>query len=68
MTRRPPPDEVYLMVTRIFAVVIAAFGLVIITITVANGGSAGALGIWLGLIFTGLGVGRLYLSFKGGRG
>jgi hypothetical protein len=66
VTGRPPSDEVYRGVTRIFAVVIAAFGLAILAITLTNGGNAGAVGIWLGLIFTGLGLGRLYLSFRGG--
>jgi hypothetical protein len=66
VTDRPPPDEVYRGVTRIFAVVIAAFGLVIITVTLTNGGSAGSAGIWLGLLFTALGAGRLYLSLRGG--
>jgi hypothetical protein len=64
---RPPRDEVYRGVTRIFAVVIAIFGLVIIAVTLTNGGNAGAAGIWLGLIFTALGIGRLYLSFRGGQ-
>jgi hypothetical protein len=66
VTGRPPPDEVYRGVTRIFAVVIAGFGIAIIAITLSNGGNAGAAGLWLGLIFTGLGLGRLYLSLKGG--
>ena len=61
---KPPPDEVYRGVTRIFAVVITAFGLVIIAVTLTNGGNAGAIGIWLGLIFTALGIGRLYLSLR----
>jgi hypothetical protein len=64
--RRPPPDEVYRGVTRIFAVIIAAFGLVILAITISRGGSVGSVGIWLGLVFTGLGFGRLYLSLRGG--
>ena len=50
--------------TRIFAVVITGFGLAIIVVTLANGGSAGAVGIWLGLVFTALGIGRLYLSLR----
>jgi len=66
VSRRPAPDEVYTGVTRIFAVVIAVFGLVIVVVTLANGGNAGATGIWLGLIFTGLGLGRLYLSLRRG--
>lgn len=65
MTDPPRPDEVYRGVTRIFAAVIALFGVVIIVVTLVNGGNAGAAGIWLGLIFTGLGLGRLYLSFRG---
>jgi hypothetical protein len=64
--RRPPPDEVYRGVTRVFAVVIAAFGLLILAVTIANGGNAASIGIWLGLIFTGLGIARLYLSMRGG--
>jgi hypothetical protein len=62
-----PPDEVYRGVSRIFAVVITGFGLVIIAVTLAKGGNAGAAGIWLGLIFTALGAGRLYLSLRGDR-
>jgi hypothetical protein len=62
---RPPRDEVYRAVTRIFAAVIAAFGVAIVAITVTRGGNAASVGIWLGLVFTGLGAARLYLSFRG---
>jgi hypothetical protein len=65
--RRPPPDEVYRAVSRVFAVIIAAFGLVILAVTISRGGSLGSVGIWLGLIFTGLGFGRLYLSLRGAK-
>lgn len=60
----PPPDEVYRGVTKTFAVIIACFGIVIIAVTLAHGGSATSGGIWLGLIFTGLGLGRLYLAVR----
>ena len=61
----PPPDEVYRGVTRVFAGVIIGFGIAIIIVTLANGGTGGSGGIWIGLVFTGLGLGRLYLSLRG---
>ena len=60
----PPPDEVYRGVTRLFAVLIVGFGLTIVTVTLVNGGGITAIGVWIGLIFTGLGAGRLYLSLR----
>jgi len=64
---QPPPDEVYRGVTKAFGAIIAAFGLVIVIVTLAHGGNAGAGGVWIGLVFIGLGLGRLYLAVKRGR-
>ena len=61
----PAPDEVYRGVTRVFATVIIGFGVAIVVITLANGGGIAATGLWIGLIFTALGAGRLYLSLRG---
>jgi hypothetical protein len=61
----PAPDDVYRGVTRAFATVITVFGIAIVAITLANGGGIAAAGLWIGLIFTGLGLGRLYLSVRG---
>jgi dipeptide/tripeptide permease len=58
------PDEIYQAVTRIFGAVIAVFGVVILVVTLANGGTAASSGFWLGLIFIGLGAGRLYLALR----
>jgi hypothetical protein len=60
----PQPDEVYRGVTRLFAVLIIGFGITIVAVTLAGGGGIGAIGLWIGLIFTGLGAGRLYLSLR----
>jgi hypothetical protein len=60
----PPADEVYRGVTRLFALIILGFGVAIIVVTLANGGGVTSFGILIGLIFTGLGVGRLYLSMR----
>lgn len=60
------PDEIYRAVTRLFAVVILGFGIAILIVTLANGGGPLSIGFLLGLIFTGLGAGRFYLSIRGG--
>jgi hypothetical protein len=60
----PAPDEVYRGVTRVFAVLIIGFGITIVAVTLAGGGGISAIGLWIGLIFTGLGAGRLYLSLR----
>ena len=58
------PDEVYRAVTRLFAVIILGFGLTILIVTLANGGGPLSIGFLLGLVFTGLGAGRLYLATR----
>ena len=60
----PRPDEVYRGATRVMAAVILVFGFVILGLTIARGGGLGAIGIWIGVVFIGLGMGRLYLSFR----
>lgn len=60
----PAPDEVYRGATRVFAAIIIVFGVVIVAVTLANGGGIAAFGLWIGLVFTGLGAGRLYLSYR----
>lgn len=63
--RRPAPDEAYRGATRVFAITIAGFGIAIVAVTLARGGGIAATGLWIGLIFTALGAGRLYLSLRG---
>jgi len=46
------------------AVVILIFGILMVTLTLARGGGIAATGLWIGLVFCGLGAGRLYLSFR----
>lgn len=62
----PAPDEVYRAVTRLFAVVVAGFGLAILIVTLAAGGGPLSTGVLLGVVFLGLGGGRLYLTTRGG--
>lgn len=63
--RRPRPDQVYRGATRVFAAIITGFGVAMIMITLARGGGFAATGLWIGLLFTALGAGRLYLSLRG---
>jgi multisubunit Na+/H+ antiporter MnhB subunit len=60
----PAPDEVYRGVTRVFALIILGFGLAILVVTIANGGGPLSSGVLLGILFTLLGAGRLYLSLR----
>jgi hypothetical protein len=61
----PAPDEVYRGVTRVFAVVILCFGVAIVVITLAEGGGPLSAGLLIGLLFSALGAGRLYLALRG---
>jgi hypothetical protein len=61
----PAPDEVYRGVTRLFSIVILGFGVAIVILTLANGGGPLSAGMLIGLLFSALGVGRLYLSLRG---
>jgi hypothetical protein len=63
----PAPDEVYRGVTRVFAVIILGFGLTIVAVTLANGGGITSFGLLIGIVFTALGAGRLYLSLRTAR-
>ena len=60
----PAPDEVYRGVTRIFSLVILGFGLAIVVVTLARGGGPTSYGVLIGIVFTALGGGRLYLSLR----
>jgi hypothetical protein len=61
-----PPDQLYRGVIRIFAVVIIGFGLAILVVTVVNGGGPLSTGFLIGLLFSALGVARLYLALRSG--
>ena len=60
----PAPDHLYRMATRIFALVVVGFGVVILIVTLANGGGITSYGVFIGALFTALGLGRFYLSLR----
>jgi hypothetical protein len=57
-------SEGYQLAVRIFSVIIIGFGLAIVIVTLARGGGPAATGVVFGLLFTGIGVGRLYVSLR----
>jgi hypothetical protein len=63
--RRPTPSEGYQLATRAFAVTIIGIGVAICVLTLARGGGPTSLGLLMGLVFVGIGSGRLYLALRG---
>jgi len=64
-TDRSTAERVYRGATKVFALVIASFGIVIVVLTLARGGGIGAVGLWFGILFFALGLTRLYLATRG---
>ncbi len=60
----PAPDEAYRAVTRLFSLLILGFGIAILVITLAEGGGVLSTGIVIGLLFSAVGAGRLYLAVR----
>jgi hypothetical protein len=63
----PRPDEVYRGATGVFSAIIVAFGLVILVRTLVAGGGPLSAGFLIGLLFAGIGAGRLYIALRSGR-
>jgi hypothetical protein len=47
-----------------FSLAIAAIGLVVLVVTLANGGGPASVGFVMGLAFVGVGLGRLWISSR----
>lgn len=55
-------ERSYRSFTRVFGVVVTLLGIAMIVTTLARGGGPAATGVVLGVLFTLLGLGRLYLA------
>ena len=53
------------IVTALLSLVLVGLGIAMVVRTVAAGGGPLALGVLVGLLFCGLGAGRLYLARRG---
>lgn len=56
------PEDGYRMAVRAFSVTIIGFGVIILGLTFSRGGGPASGGFIFGLLFIGLGIGRLYIS------
>lgn len=59
--------NVYQGTVRGFSVVLVALGLLLLVVTLANGGGPASTGVLLGVAFVAVGVLRLWLATRGGR-
>jgi hypothetical protein len=61
-------QRVYHGAVRAFSLAFVAIGLVVLVVTLANGGGPLSLGFLLGLAFVGIGAGRLWMGARMGDG
>jgi hypothetical protein len=47
-----------------FSLAFVAIGLVVLTVTLANGGGLASVGVLIGIAFVGVGAGRLWISSR----
>jgi hypothetical protein len=57
-------ERLYRGVTRAFSVAMAAIGLAVLTVTLANGGGPLSFGFLIGIAFLLVGVGRLWIGSR----
>ena len=57
-------QRVYQGAVRAFSLAFVAIGLVVLVVTLANGGGPLSLGFLLGLAFVGIGIGRLWMGAR----
>jgi hypothetical protein len=59
-------QRIYQGAVRAFSLTFVAIGLVVLVVTLANGGGPASLGFLLGLAFLGIGAGRLWMGARMG--
>ncbi|HEU4738136.1 MAG TPA: hypothetical protein VFS54_03520 [Solirubrobacterales bacterium] len=57
-------ERVYRGAVRAFSLVMAAIGLLVLVLTLANGGGPASVGFLLGLAFLAVGIGRLWVAVR----
>jgi hypothetical protein len=58
---------IYRQAVRGFSVTFVAIGLVVLAVTLANGGGPASVGVLMGIAFVAVGAGRLWISSRGER-
>jgi hypothetical protein len=62
--RRSGGERVYQGAVRAFSLVFVAIGLVVLVVTLANGGGPASVGVLMGIAFLAIGAGRLWASYR----
>jgi hypothetical protein len=57
-------QRIYRGAVRAFSLAFVAIGLLVLVVTLANGGGPASLGTLLGLAFVGIGIGRLWMGAR----
>ena len=60
-------DRAYHSAIRGFSVLFALVGVALLVSTIANGGGPASIGLWLGILFVVVGVGRFWIAGKQAR-
>jgi hypothetical protein len=55
---------IYKQAVRGFSLTFVAIGLVVLAVTLANGGGPASIGVLMGIAFIGVGAGRLWVSSR----
>jgi len=58
----PASRDVHRQTTRFFSAALVVIGIVMLVVTITQGGGPLALGVLLGILFVAAGLGRLYLA------
>ena len=58
---------VYQGAVKAFSLVFAAIGLLLLVVTLANGGGPASVGVLMGVAFLAVGLGRLWISSRSSR-
>jgi hypothetical protein len=57
-------DDVYHGATKLFSLAFAAIGVLLLVVTLANGGGPLSIGFLMGILFVVVGIGRLWIARK----
>ena len=60
-------ERIYRGTVRGFSVALLLIGVVVLTVTLVNGGGPASVGVLMGIAFVAVGAGRLWVSSKVGR-
>jgi hypothetical protein len=61
---RPRGERVYKGAVKAFSLTFLAVGLVVVAVTLANGGGPASVGVLMGIAFVAVGAGRLWIGSR----